>query len=279
MKRRMARLGASFWLWLPVAVCSLFWLAPLVLIFLNSFKSYNDMIGSFLRFPESFDLSMYFETWTMFKFPMLLRNTLFYTAVSVAGVILFAPMAAYKLARTQTRCSRVVFVLIILPMMVPFQAYMISLTKFLSVLRLNATRTGYLCAEIGLLMPLAVYMIYGYVRHIPLSMEESAVIDGAGPLTVYFRIVLPLLKPILATVVVLDALSVWNEVILNHLIVGSSEKNANLQGALYARFSAQTSDWEHALPGIVIAMIPSLLFFIFMQRHIVGGITSGSVKE
>ena len=94
----------------------------------------------------------------------------------------------------------------------------------------------------------------------------------------YFSIVRPLLKPIITTVAVLDTLSVWNDVVINQLIIGGKTQAMNIQNALYMRFSAQSSDWEHALPGIVMSMIPSLLFFVFMQKHIMGGITAGAVK-
>ena len=94
----------------------------------------------------------------------------------------------------------------------------------------------------------------------------------------YFSIVLPLLKPILTTVVVLDTLATWNDIITNQLIVGGNAKAMNIQNALYMQFSAQTADWEHALPGIVMSMIPSLIFFVLMQKHIVGGVTAGAVK-
>jgi raffinose/stachyose/melibiose transport system permease protein len=251
---------------------------PLVTIFLNSFKPYNDMMQNFLSWPTSWRLDRYIDTWTIFGFPVLIRNTLLYTVVSVLGIVLIAPMAAYKLARTKSRYSTLVFVLIILPMMVPFQAYMITLTKFASMLKLTGSKTGYICVSIGLLVPLAVYMIHGFIKNVPLDLEESALIDGAGPFVCYFRIVLPLLKPILTTVVVLDALATWNDVITNQLIVGGKEGALNLQNALYMRFSAMNADWEHALPGIVISMIPSLVFFVFMQKNIVGGITAGAVK-
>ncbi|MEG2166228.1 MAG: ABC transporter permease subunit, partial [Ruthenibacterium sp.] len=135
-----------------------------------------------------------------------------------------------------------------------------------------------ICVSVGLLVPLAVYMIHGFVKNVPIELEESAYIDGAGPFVVYFRVVFPLLKPIVTTVVVLDALATWNDVITNQLIVGGKGSALNLQNALYMRFSAQASDWEHALPGIVMSMIPSLIFFIFMQKNIVGGITAGAVK-
>lgn len=257
---------------------SIFWLMPLLLIFINSFKTYNDMMQHFLAFPKTWDINVYIDTWTTFQFPKLIGNTLFYTITTVLAIALFAPMAAYKLARTKNRLSSFCFFLIIMPMMVPFQSYMISLTRFTANLHLNGTKLGYILVSIGLCMPLAVYMIHGFVKNIPLELEECAHIDGASKIRIYFCIILPLLKPILTTVIVLDALSTWNDIITNQLIVGSNAQAINLQNALYMKFSAQSADWEHALPGIVMSMIPTLIFFTLMQKHIVSGITDGAVK-
>ena len=193
-------------------------------------------------------------------------------------IVLLAPMAAYKLARTKSKLSGICFVLIIMPMMVPFQSYMITLTRLVANVNLTGTRMGQSLVSIGLCMPLAVYMIHGFVKNVPIELEECACIDGAGKVRTYFSIVLPLLKPILTTVVVLDTLATWNDIITNQLIVGGNAKAMNIQNALYMQFSAQTADWEHALPGIVMSMIPSLIFFVFMQKHIVGGVTAGAVK-
>lgn len=261
-----------------ILIASIFWLMPLLLIFINSFKPYNDMLQEFLALPKSWSLDMYIETWNKFNFPMLIKNTLFYTVVSVVGVALLAPMAAYKLARTKSKLSGICFILIILPMMVPFQSYMITLTRLVANMKLTGTKAGYILVTIGLLMPLAVYMIHGFVKNVPIELEECAYIDGASSVRTYFSIVLPLLKPILTTVIVLDTLATWNDIITNQLIVGGKAQAMNIQNALYMQFSAQTSDWEHALPGIVMSMIPSLIFFIVMQKHIVGGITAGAVK-
>ncbi len=257
---------------------SIFWLMPLLLIFLNSFKPYNDMMQHFLALPKSFSLDKYIETWVKFDFPLLIGNTLLYTVTTVVCIGFLAPMAAYKLARTYSKWSTACFILIILPMMVPFQSYMITLTKLVANLNLTGTRIGYILVSIGLCMPLAVYMIHGFVKNVPIELEECARIDGAGPFRIYFQIILPLLKPILTTVVVLDTLAIWNDIITNQLLIGGKANAMNIQNALYMRFSAQTADWEHALPGIVMAMIPSLVFFVIMQKHIVGGVTDGAVK-
>ncbi len=266
------------WPAMVALLCSIFWLLPLVWIFLNSFKPYNDMMQDFLGLPGEWKLDMYVETWTKFQFPQLIANTLLYTAGTVLMVVLLAPMAAYKLARTKSRCSTFCLIVIILPMMVPFQSYMITLTKLVAGVGLAGNRLGYILVSIGLCMPLAVYMIHGFIKNVPMELEECAYIDGASPVRIYFEIVLPLLKPVLTTVLVLDTLATWNDIITNQLIVGGKRKAMNIQTALFMQFSAQTSDWEHALPGIVMSMVPALVFFMVMQKHIMEGITAGAVK-
>ncbi len=155
---------------------------------------------------------------------------------------------------------------------------MITLTRFMNTIHLQGKVAGYILVSLGLAMPLAVFMIHGFVKGIPIELEESAYIDGAGKFKTYFHIILPLLTPILITVVVIDALAIWNDVIVNLLILGGKPQYQNLQNALYSKFTAQKSDWVHALPGIVMSTIPNLIFFVFMQKYIVKGITAGAVK-
>ena len=261
-----------------VILISLAWVFPLVIIVLNSFKTVSEMMQNLIRLPTNISLKMYKETWTFYEFPMLLKNTLFYTIGSVLGVVLFAPMAAYKLSRTKTKYSNFIFVVMLLPIMVPFQTYMISLTSLFAKIGLIGTRIGYIVVMIGLLMPLAVFMIHGFVKNIPIELEESAYIDGASKIRTYFSIILPLLVPIITTVAIISTLYAWNDIIVNMLIVGGKANMMNIQNALFISFSSQHSDWGHTLPGIVISIIPNILFFVFMQKYIVKGITKGAIK-
>ena len=261
-----------------VVIAAIFWIYPIFVIALNSFKSYNMMIQDFFGFPKNPGLKMYKETWSLFKFPMLLKNTFIYTMSSVIGVVLLAPMAAYKLSRTKSVLSNIFFLVIILPVMVPFQAYMISLTKFGSILKFSGTGFGYVLTNIGLNLPFAVFMTHGFVKTIPKELDECATIDGASQMHMYFAIILPLLVPIITTTSIIIGLGVWNDIIVNILIVGGKESLRNLQTSLYARFSTQQSDWEHALPGLIMSIIPNIVFFLTMQKYIVDGIAAGAVK-
>ena len=127
-------------------------------------------------------------------------------------------------------------------------------------------------------MPLAVFLFHGFIKTVPRELDECAYIDGASRLRTYFSVILPLLVPIAITVAIIDALAVWNDIILNLLVAGAKKDLLNIQIALYTRFSAEQSDWETALPGIIISIAPSILFFVFMQKYIVEGITAGAIK-
>lgn len=263
---------------LVVLVVALVWVYPVVLIVFNSFKSSNEIMTGFLRLPTVFSLKNYVHTWESFHFPRLLGNTLLYTAVSVLAISLFAPMAAYKLARTSGRLSKAIFLVLILPVMVPFQSYMITLTRLVAGSGLSGTRTGYIIVMTGMGTTFAVFMVHGFIKSIPLELEECACLDGASRLRIYFSIVFPLLTPIVTTVLVINVLNTWNDITVNLLIMGGKEATMNLSNALFSRFASQASDWERALPGIVMATIPNIVFFAFMQRYIVEGITAGAVK-
>jgi raffinose/stachyose/melibiose transport system permease protein len=258
---------------------ALVWIYPLFLVFINSFKPYSQIMYDFLGMPEALDFNRFTGVWQRLGLGGLFINTLVYTAFSVAGTLLLASMAAYKLSRTRGRISSFLFLLMLLPMLSPFQSYMITFTLFAKNLHMVGTGAGYIAAQIGLCLPLALFMFHGFVKNIPRELDEYALIDGASNFRTFFSIIFPLLMPILITVAVIDALAVWNDIVVNMLVIGGNSKLQNLQNALYVRFSAQQSDWETALPGMVMSMVPNIVFFLFMQRYIVSGITAGAIKS
>ncbi|MCL1795525.1 MAG: carbohydrate ABC transporter permease [Clostridia bacterium] len=261
-----------------VLLISLFWLMPLALIVMNSFKPYSAIFANFFALPQKISFEPYIKTWVNLKLAPLVFNTVVY-AVSTALVVgLLAPMAAYKLGRVRNKVSGFITLLFVVPIMVPFTTYMISLSKVLGVTAISNTRHGYIIAMVGLNMPLAVYIVKGFVQTVPLEMEECATIDGAGQFRTFFSIVFPLLLPAISTVFVITALVTWGDIIVNQVVAGGRERSINIQTKLFMQFSKNRSDWEHAFPGIVISFIPSIVFFLFMQKYIVAGVTMGAVK-
>lgn len=266
------------WVIVATFVCSLLWLMPLVLIFINSFKTAGEIADNLFSLPTQWSLDMYFETWEQYELPVRMGNTLLYVVGSISIMVIIAPMAAYKLARTKGRISTICFFLIFLPVVIPFQSYMMMSVRMASNLGLTGNRLGYILFTVHSLMPLAVYMIHGFVKGIPIQLEECARIDGASDTRIYFSIIFPLLKPVVSTVAIIQTFWVWNDILTNHLIVGGKKEAMNLQTELFKRFGLVNTDWEHALPGIIMSLIPSLIFFLVMQKNIMSGVTDGSVK-
>jgi len=261
-----------------VLLISLFWLMPLALIIMNSFKPYSAVFANFFALPTNLSFEPYIKTWVNLRLAPLVWNTVVY-AVSTAFIVgLLAPMAAYKLGRVRNKLSGLITLLFVIPIMVPFTTYMISLSKVLGAASISNTRHGYVIAMVGLNMPLAVYIVKGFVQTVPLEMEECATIDGAGQFRTFFSIVFPLLLPAISTVFVITALVTWGDIIVNQVVAGGRERSINIQTKLFMQFSKNRSDWEHAFPGIVISFIPSIVFFLFMQKYIVAGVTMGAVK-
>jgi len=261
-----------------VLAIGFFWVYPLFLIFFNSMKPYRDIVGDFLALPAALDFSRYADVWERLDFSRLFMNTILYTVSTVLLTVLFASLAAYKLSRTKTKISTLVFLLIIMPMMVPFHSYMITMLQLLKQLSLTGNRLGYIVTATGFCMPFAVFLFHGFVKTVPRELDECAYIDGASRFRAFFFIILPLLTPIIITVAIIDALSVWNDIMINLLVAGAKKDLLNIQIALYTRFSAEQSDWETALPGIIISIAPNILLFVFMQKYIVEGITAGAIK-
>ncbi len=274
MARKLLRIFLIF----LICVITVIWIYPLLLILFNSFKPYSVMMSDFLGLPDGISFKMYADTWIKLGFGRLFLNTFTYTLFSVVIVVLAASMAAYKLSRTKTRYSWAVFMLCIMPLMVPFQSYMITLTHMAKNLGLTGSRAGLILIYAGLYMPLATFLYHGFIKTVPVQLDECAGIDGASGLRLFFRIIFPLLKPVTVTVIIIDAIACWNDFMVQLLFVGGKKSLFNIQNALFLQFSNSYTDWEHALPGIIISLVPTVIFFISMQKHILAGVTAGAVK-
>ncbi len=254
-------------------------LYPILLILLNSFKPYPSIISDFLGLPESISFDIYIKSWSKMNFGRLFYNTTLYTVFVVTIVIITSSMAGYMLARTKTVFSKVLSLIFIIPLMLPVQSFMITMTGFAKTTGLIGSRSGYIIILSGLFIPLATFLISRFVITVPAQIEECARIDGASTFLVFFKIIFPLLNPVIITVIIIDAISVWNGFIIQLLILGGKKELYNIQNALYAEFSNQSTDWEHALPGLIISLVPVILFFVFMQGRIVDGIAKGALKS
>ncbi len=199
------------------------------------------------------------------------------TLFSITGIVITSSMAAYALVRNNWKISWIIFLLFTFSMVVPFQAIMVPLVETAKGFGINNSLFGLIIIYIGLGSPMAIFMYHGFIKSIPKEIEESASIDGAGPFTIFFRIVFPLLTPITATIVILNVLWIWNDFLLPLIILQSKELRT-IQLAQYSFFGAYRKEYGLALASLVTSAFPVVLFYLVMQKYIIKGITSGAIK-
>lgn len=258
-------------------IVALIFLAPFYFLFVNSVKSFGEILTNAANWPTKFNWDNYSKAWELARFSEAFRNSLMITVVSVILITLFSAMAAYRMVRSDTRFNRLLLMLFVAAMVVPFQTIMIPVLKVVNTLGVNNSMLGLLLTNLGLSLPLAVFLFHGFVKSIPLEIEEAATVDGCNPISTFFRIVLPLLKPMMMTIIVLNALAIWNDYLLPSLILQKPEMRT-IPLATYSFFGQYTKQWDMALPALAIGILPIILFYLLLQRYIVEGIAAGSVK-
>lgn len=259
-------------------IVAMLYIYPIFIIVINSFKTNRDLMLNVLSLPQKFIIDNYTYVWKYINYPRLFLNNVLVTVVGVSGIILFSSLAAYVLARTRSRLSFLIYLFCIVPMLVPFQTIMITLLKSASFLHLTKSDLGMGLQYWGLGIPMAIFLYHGFVNTIPRELDESAEVDGASTLRCFFSIIFPLLKPITSTIVVLDVMWIWNDFLFPLLMVNADNSTRTLTLAAYTFIGTYVTDWQYSMAAMVLAVLPSVIFFIFMQKNIVKGIVAGAVK-
>jgi raffinose/stachyose/melibiose transport system permease protein len=258
-------------------ILGLFWLFPFYIMFVNSFKAQKEIFASTLKFPEVFTLSNYFRAFETLKFTSALFNSLMITISTVIVVLIFSSMAAYALQRTKTKISSIIFFILLSAMLIPFQAVMIPLVSFMSSLNLLNSRTGLIFMYLGFNCSMAIFLISGSLQSIPITLDEAANIDGCNPFQTFFIIIVPLLKPILVTVAILNSIAVWNDYLLPSLTLKRGLETIPMQ--IFLLFAQYTKQWDLAMAGLTLSIIPIIIFYFIAQKQILAGMTQGAVKQ
>ncbi|MGP3917932.1 carbohydrate ABC transporter permease [Nonomuraea sp. 10N515B] len=249
---------------------------PFYYIVVNTFKTRQETSAAPLAPPTSLYLDNYVRVLEGTPILQSFLNTLYVTAVSIVIMLVIGSMAAYAMLLRQTLLNRVVGVLLVIAFLVPGQATLIPVYRILVGLRLVDSLEGlvFLYAAGSIF---CYFLIQGYLRSLPISIFEAARIDGAGPWQIYWRIVLPLIRPILITVGVFQTMWIWNDFITPNVFISSPDKQT-LVLQVYKAVGEYSVDWPAFMTLSVIVLIPVVVFFIVMQRHIVNGLLQGSVK-
>jgi raffinose/stachyose/melibiose transport system permease protein len=257
-----------------MVLIAMLFLFPALLTLLNSFKSDAEIILNPITFPKTINFANYIEAWKVTNFPFVLVNTFLITAVSTVGILLVSSMAAYVMVRSKSQMSWVFFLVFTFSMVVPFQTFMVPLVQTARDYNLQSI-WGIIPIYIGLGCPLAIFMYHGFIKEVPVEIEESAAIDGASTLRTFFQLVFPLLKPVSATIAILDVLWIWNDFLLPLIIL---PKQSTLQLAQYGFFSLFKRQYSLAMASLVLSAAPVVIFYLIMQKYIVKGVATGAVK-
>ncbi|MBB6733129.1 carbohydrate ABC transporter permease [Cohnella zeiphila] len=259
-------------------VIALLFLYPLFLAIFNSLKTFQEVLTDVIALPKHLMFANYSYVWKFINYPRLFLNNFVITVLGLLGIILVSSVAAYKLSRTRSRLSMVLYFLCIMPMLIPFQSIMLTVLKTAQFLHLSNSTWGLGLLYWGFGAPLAVFIYHGFVKGIPRELDESATIDGASGFRLFFSIIFPLLKSVTATIIIIDVMWIWNDFLLPLLMVNGSPTTKTLTLAAYTFVGQYTSDWQYAMTAMVMAVLPSIIVFIILQKYVVKGVVAGAVK-
>lgn len=279
MRRRVGETILSI-LILALGLCFLF---PLYIMFINSVKNRAELYMSPVAFPGTFLWGNYVEAAVKMDFVRAFGNSLLITVVSVVFIIVFSAMCAWMIARKRGRLSRLIYFTFVATMLIPFQTLMMPLvqmmkwTKMTLGIQVLNTYKGIVFMYIGFGMSLAVFLFHGFVKSIPVSLEEAATLDGCGRFGVFWRIVFPMLKPTTVTVVILDIIWIWNDYLLPSLVLNNKALRT-IPLSTSSFFGVFTIQWNQAMAGLTMAIIPVVIFYFCAQKYIIKGVAAGAVK-
>ena len=263
-------------------VLSVIYLIPVFLVAMNSFKSNASINLETFAFPHEgtfVSLDNYIKGLTFGDYPFLKSAgySLLITVVSAALILLCTSMAAWYIARVGSALSKAVYYLCVFSMVVPFQMVMFTLARTADKLKLNTPFTIPII-YLGFGAGLAVFMFSGFIKSIPLEIEEAAAIDGCGPIRTYFNVVLPMLKPTMISVGVLEIMWVWNDYLLPSLVLDINQYRTIPIHIQYLKGSYGTVDMGATMALIMLSILPVIIFYLCCQKHIIKGVAAGAVK-
>ena len=263
-------------------VISILYVMPIVVVLINSFKANSFVNSETFALPsaESFvGWDNYVKGMTYGNYPFLqsVANSLIITVLSTALILVCTSMAAWYISRVNSRLCRIIYLVCVFSMVVPFQMVMFTLAKTADTLSLNTPWTIPVI-YLGFGAGLAVFMFVGFVKSLPLEIEEAAAIDGCGPLRTFFLVVMPMLKPTLISVGVLETMWIWNDYLLPYLVLDRTEHMTIPIHIQYLKGSYGAVDLGATMALIMLSIVPIIVFYLACQKHIIKGVAAGAVK-
>lgn len=254
-----------------------FCLFPLLMALLNSFKTKSEMFTNILSLPTNWSWANYQRSYEKMHYLRSFANTIGIAVIGLSGIVLFSSLGGWALCRIKTKLSVLIFPLFVFSMLIPFNAVMIPLYRIARVLHLSNSVVGLGAIYIGLGVGMAIFMYHGFVKSIPVDLEDAATIDGCTLPQTFRHVVFPLLLPVSATVVIMNLLWMWNDFLLP-LIMLQNSRNYTLLLSTNMLFGQYSSDWPAILSALILTVIPVIIFYSLLQKNILKGIADGALK-
>lgn len=260
-------------------ILSIAFLAPIFIVLMNSFKGRFFISATPFELPNSqtfVGLKNYTTGLVKTGFLQAFGYSLFITVGSVAVIVLFTSMTAWYITRVKSRYTSIIYYLLVFSMIVPFQMVMYTMAKMANVLKLDSP-AGLLVIYLGFGAGLSTFMFSGFIKGIPLEIEEAATIDGCNPIQTFFLVVFPILKPVAITVAILNAMWIWNDYLLPLLVIGNKYKTIPI-AIQYLQGGYGSRDMGAMMAMLILAIVPVVVFYMACQKYIVKGVVAGAVK-
>jgi raffinose/stachyose/melibiose transport system permease protein len=260
-------------------ILAVVYLAPILIVLMNSFKGRFFISDAPFALPDSqtfAGLKNYTSGVAKTGFFSAFGYSLFITVFSVGAIVLFTAMTAWCITRVKSRFSTLIYYLMVFSMIVPFQMVMFTMSKMANILGLD-NPVGIIVIYLGFGAGLSVFIYSGFVKSIPLEIEEAATIDGCNPIQTFFLIVMPILQPVSVTVAILNAMWVWNDYLLPYLVIGSTYRTIPI-AVQYLQGGYGSRDMGAMMAMLVLAIIPIVIFYLTCQQYIIKGVVAGAVK-
>lgn len=253
------------------------YISPFAFVAINSFKNRREILSNPFGLPQIWSLDNFVNAFNRMGFVSAFMNSLIITVSSVIVIAVFSAMTAYLFVRTDWFFNKVMFFAMVAAMLIPFQAIMIPLVQIYGGLNLLNSRWILVYMYLGFGSSFAVFLYHGFIKSIPLELEEAAMIDGCSRIQVFFKIVFPLLKSTTITLIILNVLWIWNDFLLPSLVL-ISPANRTLPLTMFYFHGTYTSDYGLLMAALTLTILPVIIFYGFLQKHIIKGVMEGAIK-
>lgn len=260
-----------------LSLCFLLFVFPFILLFVNSFKANKDITSSPLSLPSKLNFVNYMNAFEKMNYFDSFSNSLIITVCSVLLLALFSSMTAHYFVRNNSKFNQYTFFIMVASMIIPFQAIMIPLVKIYGSIGMLNSKWSLIYMYIGFGSSLAVFIYHGFVKSIPMELEEAALIDGCTRTQTFFKIVFPVLSPTTTTIAILNVLWIWNDFLLPSLVLVEPAKRTLPLSTFYF-YGTYTVDYGPLMAGLMLTILPVIIIYLFAQKYIIQGVMQGSIK-